>query len=292
MEGDVSKLTYWYKTKGEKKSSGSWELLNPFKQIHGRGAGLSVTGIASARAKPELGNHNQIQPQRAAPGRWTKLFKKGEFLPGRRQDTMGCSSLLFLPLLTCAPAPPLCSTCRDSQASLCTPLVCSRAWAGKESMLYWKELQLRLWDTQRHNYLVLLTGFPASPPALRGLIPSSWAGFQRYCSLWLQLALRNLQNFAALIRDRWGSYSLKCSVPKVKNYEIPRTWGSTLSCASSADHREHVLRECWTQGFITKNITFLVPLHFLTDFQGSFPWELPAWLLLLPQSPQHGALLC
>lgn len=127
MDGDVSKLTDWYKTKGEKKLSGSRELLNPFKQISGGGAGLSVTGISSARAKPELGNYNnQMQPLRGAPGRGAELFKKGQFLPFKREDTMRLSPLPFPPFVDLYLTPSGCSGLqhvqRDNEASLCAPL--------------------------------------------------------------------------------------------------------------------------------------------------------------------------
>lgn len=55
--------------------------MNPFKQISGRGAGLSVTGISWGRAKPELGSYDQMQPPRAASGSRGELLETGEFLP-------------------------------------------------------------------------------------------------------------------------------------------------------------------------------------------------------------------
>lgn len=72
----------------------------------------------------------------------------------------------------------------------------------------------------RFFYSVRVAGIPCFPSALRGLMPSSWAGLQRICSLRLQMSFRNLQSFAALISDRCGSYNLKFRFTKVKHCEI------------------------------------------------------------------------
>lgn len=88
---------------------------------------MSFTGTSSARAKPEPGSYKQMQPLRAAPGRGTEMFKKGEFLPCKRQDRTGRPPLPFPLLQTWAWHAQVASSLkhvqRDNEASLCAALL-------------------------------------------------------------------------------------------------------------------------------------------------------------------------